>query len=89
MTDAHYRSLCKKISIVQGEIVKLSLLIKELQQTLEELSRRNNNELFLNFEKDDDDELSLPFQHYEEFKEFDEKLFKDGNFRQKIVCSNK
>jgi len=85
-----YRSLSKKIANLQGEIIQISLLVKELQQSFEELQKRNNIENFFNCQEDNDEDcqFSFPCQNYEQFKELDEKLSIDKNFRQKIVCWN-
>lgn len=86
MAEKYYRSLSKRICNIQGQIVNISLVMKEIQQSLEIIQReRSNNDIC--YSDNNDDEISLPLTKYTEFETLNIQLSSEVNFRQKIVSS--
>lgn len=84
MVEKYYRSLSKQISNIQGQIVNMSLMMKENQQSLEiMLKERNIDDIYSD---SNNDEISLPLTNYKEFETLNTKL-SEASFRQKIVSA--
>lgn len=81
-----HRSLSKQICNIQGQVVNVSLIVKEVQQSLERILKENNNDN-MNYSDNNDDEISLPLIEYTDFEALNEQLNSEVNFRKKIVGS--
>lgn len=87
MAKKYYRSLSKRICNIQGQIVNISLVMKEIQQSLEIMQREQSNNDNISYSDNNDNEISLPLTKYTEFETLNIQLRNEVNFRQKIVSS--